>query len=151
MPVDHPNELELEPGQQRIPIGRDPSFVRLVADDFTVINQGFNVDLSLIVAGPDPDMMLVQASETAIGTSFNTISTGLSASYSEVARVRMVAHVAMGMAMQIIEQSVRRGVVNIPALRVGFETMLASIEAEKDVGEVGIDDLPSATPDPGEG
>lgn len=109
---------EESPADERsepVPIVRDPTFVRLAADLTYVMDREGQMEIALIVDGPDP---------VAFSPGRNATRVKMAASFSEVARLRIDFGPAMNMAMNIIERNLNGGRVNVPAFRAAFEALI---------------------------
>lgn len=106
---------------QLLPITRDASFVRIVADDIIVVHRGGDVRISLIVEGPEP---MKQSLPGKRENGFVVQEVQMAPSFTEIARVGLPSGIAFSMAMNIIEAAVEARSIKIEMLRKRFLAML---------------------------
>lgn len=112
-------------------ITRDPSFVRIAADDVVVIHRERDVQISLIVDGPDP---VRQALPGARANGFSVQEVHMKPSFTEVGRIGLDPKTAFSMAMNIVEAAIEARQVPIASFRERFLAMLdehADSDAER--------------------
>jgi hypothetical protein len=102
-------------------ISRDANFVRIAADDVIVVHRPHDVQISLIVEGPDP---VRQALPGARENGFSIQEVHLKPSFTEIGRVGLPPKRAFSMAMNIVEAAIEAGQVPIASFRERFLAML---------------------------
>jgi hypothetical protein len=112
-----------------LPVTRDPNFVRIVPDDIIVMHRERDVQISLIVEGPDPVKQTMPGLEK---NGFQVQEIRWTHSFTEIARVGLPSGVAFNMAMNIVEAQVESGAISISALREKFLAMLDEHETPKE-------------------
>ena len=113
------------------PIVRDFGFVRLAPDMIHVIDRRQDIELSLVVQGPDAKTQVCTVQED--GTT-HPQRMKLEVTFAEVARVRLVQPLALGVAMEIIQRQLAAGLLNIPAFRRAVDALFDEYTAEQPTG-----------------
>jgi len=106
---------------QLLPVTRDAGFVRIAADDIIIVHRARDVQISLIVEGPEPIRQAVPGKRI---NGFNVQEVQLAHSYTEIARVGLPSGRAFSMAMNIVEAAVQGGNVPVRDFRDRFLAML---------------------------
>jgi hypothetical protein len=108
-----------------LPVTRDAGFVRIAADDVIVVHRKGDVQISLIVEGPEP---IKQAMPGRRKNGFQVQEVQLAHSFTEIARVGLPSGKAFSMAMNIVEAAVEAGKVPVGVFRDRFLAMLEEHE-----------------------
>lgn len=111
-----------------LPIVRDPTFVRITADQTLVIDRGSEVEIAMLVQGPDP----ISFGNGGKRDGKMHYRVQMSASYSEVARIRMDHEPAVGMAMNIVRQNLEAGRIDVAAFRAAMIALADEHEVHDD-------------------
>lgn len=125
----HEGAQSAEADSEGIPIIRDPSFVRLAPDMTLIIDRGRDIEIAMLVQGPDPAF---QAAGKTLTESYEMSETRMRASYSEIGRVRLTAGQTLNLAMNVIEANLKAGRVNVVGFRTALEALLAAFSDESD-------------------
>lgn len=105
----------------KIPISREPSFVRLTADSTLVVDRGPDMEISLLIHERAPKHMTTDENRSFVELDGEF---GMELNLVEIGKLRMLPPTAVNLAMNILHSNVQAGRLNLEGFRNSIDEML---------------------------